>query len=78
MGDLLLDPVCGMEIESGGAVASAVAEGRRFHFCCPRCYAAFLDTPHRYVGWPGEPVRPVPVAVAPPTSSRLGRCPFAS
>ena len=51
------DPVCGMAIRLGDAVASAVIEERRFHFCCLRCHAAFLDTPHRYVGWAGDPPR---------------------
>lgn len=53
--DLLRDPVCGMEIPLHDVVASAVSEDRRFSFCCLRCYAAFLDTPHRYVGWEPRP-----------------------
>ncbi len=51
------DPVCGMTIRLGDAVASAVIEERRLYFCCLRCHAAFLDTPHRYVGWAGDPPR---------------------
>lgn len=53
--DLKRDPVCGREIGLGDAIASAVTDGRRFYFCCSRCHAAFLDTPHRYVGWAGGP-----------------------
>lgn len=49
------DPVCGMELGARDAVASAVAGRRRFYFCCLRCHAAFLDTPHRFAGWPGGP-----------------------
>jgi YHS domain-containing protein len=55
--DLKTDPVCGMEIGSRDAVASAVTDGRRFYFCCLRCHAAFLDAPHRYVGWASDPPR---------------------
>jgi YHS domain-containing protein len=54
MPDMVRDPVCGMEIGSRLSVATAVSEERRFHFCCLRCYAAFLDTPHSYVGWVGR------------------------
>lgn len=57
MPELLKDPVCGMAIRLGDAVASATMEEQRFHFCCLGCYAAFLDTPHRYVGWAGDPPR---------------------
>ena len=55
MPNLLQDPVCGMAISLGDAVASATLEERRFHFCCPGCHAAFLDTPHRYIGWAVDP-----------------------
>ena len=57
MPDVMKDPVCGMEIGLRDAIASAMTEGQRFYFCCFRCHAAFLDTPHRYVGWAGDPSR---------------------
>lgn len=57
--DVTTDPVCGMTLGSADAVASALTDGRRFHFCCPRCHAAFLDTPHRYVGWANQQPRPL-------------------
>jgi YHS domain-containing protein len=41
MPELVKDPVCGMDIETQRAVASAMAEDRRFYFCCLRCQAAF-------------------------------------
>lgn len=77
MPDLLLDPVCGMEIRLGDTFATAVTDGRRFHFCCPRCHAAFLDTPHRYVGWPGDSAESARAAVVSRTRLRRERCPFA-
>ncbi|NJD29542.1 MAG: YHS domain-containing protein [Chloroflexi bacterium] len=86
--DLKMDPVCGMEIGFHEAVASAVTDGRRFYFCCLRCHAAFLDTPHRYVGWAGDPPRRLPArdgwsaparAMSRTTSARgLEPCHFAS
>jgi YHS domain-containing protein len=45
------DPVCEMEIRTGDAVEKAIFEGHRVYFCSENCYAEFLDTPHRYVGW---------------------------
>lgn len=52
--DVRTDPVCGMQMGSRDAFASASSDGERFYFCCFRCEAAFLDTPHRYAGWAGE------------------------
>jgi YHS domain-containing protein len=72
------DPGCGMDIETQRAVASATAEGRRFYFCCLRCQAAFLDTPHRYVGWPGDPARLPAAAVATGRRPGLEPCHFAT
>lgn len=74
---LVKDPVCGMDLETHRAVASATAEDRRFHFCCLRCQAAFLDTPHRYVGWPGDPIQPA-AALATGRRARLEPCHFAT
>lgn len=72
-----LDPVCGMAIATGNAVASTVTDGRRFYFCCSRCQAAFLDTPHRFVGWADDPADPFRPAVVTRTSPGLERCQFA-
>lgn len=78
MPDAMQDPVCGMEIEIHQAVASVVTEGRRYFFCCPRCHAAFLDTPHRYVGWAEDPTGPLPALVATGVRSNFESCRFAS
>lgn len=45
------DPVCRMEIRPEEAIAIAISEGRRVYFCSESCYEAFLDVPHRYLGW---------------------------
>ena len=49
--DVAMDPVCRMSIRPGEAVEATMLAGRWFYFCCPECYAAFVDVPHRYVGW---------------------------
>ena len=77
MPELMRDPVCGMYIGIDEAVASAVSEERRFYFCCLRCQAAFLDTPHSYVGWAGDPIRLHSAAIA-SGQSNFKPCHFAS
>jgi YHS domain-containing protein len=77
MPDLMRDPVCGMDIGIHEAVASVATEERHFYFCCLGCHAAFLDTPHRYVGWAEDPIRPLPAAVASGRSS-FEPCHYAS
>lgn len=50
--EVVLDPVCEMNIQPSEAVATATLDGwRRFYFCSRSCYEAFLDLPHAYVGW---------------------------
>ena len=78
MSELTRDPVCGMDIGVEQAIASVVADGRRFYVCCPRCHAALLDTPHRYVGWPRDPTRPHSERIATAATPRLEPCHFAS
>ena len=78
MAELTRDPVCGMDIGTHEAIASATSERRRFYFCCLGCHAAFLDTPHRYVGWAGYPRRPVGSGVAGGRRSSFESCHVAS
>ena len=61
MPDLTRDPVCAMEIGIREVMATAVTQGHRSSFCCFRCHAAFLDAPHRYAGFAGDPSRLVRV-----------------
>lgn len=49
------DPVCRKVIGRLEPIAAQTSEGRRFYFCSSSCHAAFVDTPHRYVGWPRNP-----------------------
>ncbi|HEX7089435.1 MAG TPA: XdhC family protein [Longimicrobiales bacterium] len=43
-----VDPVCGMVVEVAASRHSIEHGGRTFHFCCPRCMAAFGREPERY------------------------------
>ncbi|NNF11798.1 MAG: YHS domain-containing protein [Gemmatimonadetes bacterium] len=43
------DPVCGMEIDSEDAVASAEHEGVTYYFCSQDCKEAFDEDPEDYV-----------------------------
>lgn len=76
--DVMRDPVCGMDVPLHDAVANAVAEGRRFYFCCVRCHAAFLDTPHRFIGWADDPSPVLGAAIAAPSNVSMRPCEFAS
>lgn len=42
------DPVCGMQVETANAPATAEHDGRRFHFCSDHCREAFDADPARY------------------------------
>lgn len=55
--DRVNDPVCHMEISLDRALEAAFFEGERVYFCSATCYAAFLDTPHRYRGWASDRIR---------------------
>lgn len=42
------DPVCGMRVPSGLAVAVAEVEGTTYHFCSATCHSRFAAEPDRY------------------------------
>ncbi len=42
------DPVCGMQVETAAAPATAVHDGHSFSFCSDHCQARFTAAPHRY------------------------------
>ena len=43
-----IDPVCGMQVESANAPASAVKDGKVLHFCSDHCKMRFEATPARF------------------------------
>ncbi len=46
----VVDPVCGIELLPGTAVARLVLEGEEMAFCCPTCLQRFVEAPDRYRG----------------------------
>ena len=44
-----LDPVCGMQVETANAPATAVHDGRRYYFCSDRCQERFQAAPPRFL-----------------------------
>jgi Cu+-exporting ATPase len=51
-----VDPVCGMELDSAKAGASATVGGKTYYFCSAGCRAAFEKDPNRYVRHEAVPV----------------------
>jgi P-type Cu+ transporter len=66
------DPVCGMEVEPGGAAARREHAGREVFFCAEGCARAFDADPARYLEGLEAPPRPMTerpaCAPAPPAS----------
>ncbi len=52
------DPVCGMNIDPAGAVASREVEGQTYHFCSDNCVTQFDADPPAYTAGPTEPEPP--------------------
>ena len=46
---MVVDPVCGMRIESDEAVGSIDHEGKTYFFCSQTCHDAFQADPSTYV-----------------------------
>ena len=45
---LVKDPVCGMEVDSTRAAATATHQGVTYHFCSNACAVTFQAEPARY------------------------------
>jgi Cu+-exporting ATPase len=46
---MVVDPVCGMRIDSEEAAGSAEYQGTTFYFCSQACHDAFKADPAPYV-----------------------------
>jgi P-type Cu+ transporter len=46
---MVIDPVCGMRIDSEDAAATAEHEGVTYFFCSQACHDAFVADPGSYV-----------------------------
>jgi xanthine dehydrogenase accessory factor len=44
-----VDPVCGMDVETNGALNRHDHDGRTYVFCCAHCRSAFATDPARYL-----------------------------
>lgn len=45
----VIDPVCGMTIDSQNASETAEYQGKTYYFCSPGCKKAFEKDPARYI-----------------------------
>jgi P-type Cu+ transporter len=46
---MVVDPVCGMHIDSEEAAGTLEYEGRTYFFCSRACYDAFAANPTEYI-----------------------------
>ena len=52
---IAIDPVCGMEVETEGALLTYEHEGTTYYFCGKGCLLEFKDDPERYLAPDYEP-----------------------
>jgi Cu+-exporting ATPase len=45
---MVIDPVCGMRIDTDDAAATAEYDGKTFYFCSGACHDAFVASPASY------------------------------
>jgi Cu+-exporting ATPase len=50
MHDLLVDPVCGKEVEAEDTAYSVTYNDESFYFCSLDCQLDFEDAPEKYIG----------------------------
>jgi YHS domain-containing protein len=47
---MIVDPVCGMEIDHKQAAGQSEYKGKTYYFCAPGCKRQFDRDPERYIG----------------------------
>ncbi len=47
---MVIDPVCGMEVEPATAAAASIYNGKTYYFCAKGCKKAFDSDPEKYAG----------------------------
>jgi YHS domain-containing protein/uncharacterized membrane protein YraQ (UPF0718 family) len=67
-----IDPVCGMQVRTADAPASAMHAGATIYFCSDRCKERFSANPQRFVG---EGATPEGMEPSGPVSVGIGRKP---
>jgi YHS domain-containing protein len=50
MQDVVLDPVCGMDIKVSDSKFKSVYKGKTYNFCSADCKKSFDKDPSRYIG----------------------------
>lgn len=45
---MVIDPVCGMDVDEEDAAAKAKYEGKTYYFCSTDCKREFQDAPETY------------------------------
>ncbi|QEZ44143.1 heavy metal translocating P-type ATPase [Cupriavidus oxalaticus] len=65
------DPVCGMEVSSKEAAASAEVDHKRYWFCSSHCHQAFLANPAQYIPPPSAEDTPAGASISPPATAAI-------
>lgn len=50
----VIDPVCGMEVDTDTATDTAEYRGQTYYFCGPGCKTAFVKDPEKYLSHAGH------------------------
>lgn len=58
MAEMVLDPVCKMEVDPARAAASSAYGGQTYYFCATGCKHAFDGDPAKYLGGASQPMAP--------------------
>ena len=48
--DVVIDPVCGMDVKASEAKYKYEYKGKTYHFCSKSCYNSFKKDPSKYIG----------------------------
>ena len=59
---IAVDPVCGMEVETEGALLTFEYQGTTYYFCSKGCLLDFKDDPEHYLPHDDAPSPPDPRA----------------
>ena len=51
---MVIDPVCGMEIDPKTAAGKSEYQGKTYYFCSMGCKKSFDKEPQKYVSNPGS------------------------
>jgi len=53
--EIVIDPVCGMEVAIAGAQHHYLLEDPNYYFCCPGCRGRFIKNPQRFLSAVHDP-----------------------